>query len=213
MNGRQYAVALALVDSGEAVMGVLGCPNLPAESVAGRPDAGDACATAPPGVVFAARRGAGCVCGPLGALSPLEGAVEVSFGGGGGGPPSYMESYGDSLVAAHGTSAAVAASLGVEAPPTRLDSQAKYGAVARGDAQLYMRFPPEGYTEKVWDHAAGAAVIREAGGKISDASGAPLDFGEGRYLSVDRAILAYPPHLEERVLSAVGAALPPRGGE
>ena len=33
LRGRQYAIALALVLSGEAVVGVLGCPNLPADSV------------------------------------------------------------------------------------------------------------------------------------------------------------------------------------
>lgn len=49
--------------------------------------------------------------------------------------------------------------LGVKAPPVRIDSQAKYGAMARGDAVIYLRFPHLGYREKIWDHAAGAIVI------------------------------------------------------
>lgn len=49
--------------------------------------------------------------------------------------------------------------LGVKAPPVRIDSQAKYGAMARGDAVIYLRFPHAGYREKIWDHAAGAIVI------------------------------------------------------
>ena len=49
--------------------------------------------------------------------------------------------------------------LGVKAPPVRIDSQAKYGAMARGDAVIYLRFPHTGYREKIWDHAAGSIVI------------------------------------------------------
>ncbi|KAM7254959.1 hypothetical protein ACFE04_020200 [Oxalis oulophora] len=42
--------------------------------------------------------------------------------------------------------------LGVKAPPVRIDSQAKYGALSRGDGGIYMRFPNKGYCEKIWDH-------------------------------------------------------------
>ena len=66
-----------------------------------------------------------------------------------------------------------------------------------------MRFQPEGYREKVWDHAAGAIVIEESGGVISDASGAPLRFGQGRFLDVDRAILAYPAWFQGALLKGV----------
>jgi 3'-phosphoadenosine 5'-phosphosulfate (PAPS) 3'-phosphatase len=30
----------------------------------------------------------------------------------------------------------------VTAPPVRIDSMAKYGALARGDTDMYLRFPP-----------------------------------------------------------------------
>jgi 3'(2'), 5'-bisphosphate nucleotidase / inositol polyphosphate 1-phosphatase len=49
--------------------------------------------------------------------------------------------------------------LGVQAPPVRIDSQAKYGALARGDGAIYLRFPHKGYREKIWDHAAGSIVV------------------------------------------------------
>lgn len=49
--------------------------------------------------------------------------------------------------------------LGVKAPPVRIDSQAKYGALARGDGAIYLRFPHKGYREKIWDHAAGYIVV------------------------------------------------------
>ena len=46
------------------------------------------------------------------------------------------------------------------------------GALARGDAAINLRFPHKSYREKIWDHVAGALIVEEAGGKISDASGA-----------------------------------------
>ncbi|KAK4791108.1 hypothetical protein SAY86_031521 [Trapa natans] len=72
--------------------------------------------------------------------------------------------------------------LGVKAPPVRIDSQAKYGALSRGDGAIYMRFSRAGYREKIWDHAAGCIVATEAGSLVTDASGQPLDFSKGRYL-------------------------------
>lgn len=49
--------------------------------------------------------------------------------------------------------------MGVKTPPVRMDSQAKYGALSRGDGEIYLRFPREGYREKIWDHAAGYMVV------------------------------------------------------
>ena len=43
--------------------------------------------------------------------------------------------------------------------------------LARGDAAINLRFPHKGYREKIWDHAAGALIVQEAGARISDASG------------------------------------------
>ena len=45
------------------------------------------------------------------------------------------------------------------------------GALARGDAAIFMRFPAKTYREKIWDHCAGAIIIQEAGAIISDAAG------------------------------------------
>jgi hypothetical protein len=45
------------------------------------------------------------------------------------------------------------------------------GVLARGDAAINLRFPHKGYREKIWDHAAGALIVQEAGARISDASG------------------------------------------
>jgi HAL2 family 3'(2'),5'-bisphosphate nucleotidase len=108
----------------------------------------------------------------------------------------------------HGDAAEVARILGVTAPPLRLDSQAKYACVARGEASIYLRLPTrKDYQEKIWDHAAGAVVIEEAGGRVSDCRGAPLDFSRGRTLANNVGVVATNTALQERVLAAVQSAL------
>src|SRR5690606_4262601 len=59
----------------------------------------------------------------------------------------------------------IAAALGITTPGLRMDSQAKYAGLARGDASIYLRLPTrKDYREKIWDHAAGLIVVEEAGG-------------------------------------------------
>ena len=43
--------------------------------------------------------------------------------------------------------------------------------MARGDAAVILRFPRKGYREKIWDHCAGAVIVSEAGGVMTDAAG------------------------------------------
>jgi len=66
-----------------------------------------------------------------------------------------------------------------------MDGQGKYGVLASGDAHAYTRLPRPGYVENIWDHAAGALLIEEAGGRVSDTLGRPLDFSLGAQLSRD----------------------------
>ena len=58
----------------------------------------------------------------------------------------------------------------------RLDGQGKYGLLARGDADCFLRLPNDGYVDLVWDVAAGYLVLKEAGGEMTDVSGQPIDF-------------------------------------
>ena len=73
---------------------------------------------------------------------------------------SFLGSY-ESAHAALDTSARVAARMGVRAAPVRMDSQAKYAALVRGDGSgaVYLRLPvagggrggeADGYQEKIW---------------------------------------------------------------
>ena len=61
----------------------------------------------------------------------------------------------------------------------RMDSQVKYGVVARGGAEYITRLPKKEYVEWIWDHAAGRVVIEEAGGVQTDTNGDLIDYGLG----------------------------------
>lgn len=160
LRGGQYAVALALIQDGEAVLGVLGCPNM-----------GE-------GAIFGAIAGEGA---QTERLDPPVGPSSIHVSR----PTDVRDAvWAESVESGHsdqGTAAAIARQLGLRSAPVRMDSQAKYGAVARGDAAIYLRLPTDaGYRENIWDHAAGSLLVREAGGEVTDIDGLALDLGAGR---------------------------------
>jgi 3'-phosphoadenosine 5'-phosphosulfate (PAPS) 3'-phosphatase len=149
--------------------------------------------------------------GPTGTLPPPLSAPPM-------GEPVHVDDQGDPAWAifcesvearhsSHELSARVASLLGVKATPVRMDSQAKYGAMSRGNFHIFMRFPKKGYVENVWDHAAGQVVITEAGGKVTDGRGRPLNFTLGRHLDNDDGIVATNGRLHDAVIAAVQKAL------
>ncbi len=191
LRGGQYAIALALVEDGEVVLGLLGCPNL--ERADGRT-----------GSIFVAERGGGTWELALDgdATSTRISVAPIT-------DPTHAR-YAESLEAAHSAqdeAGLIAARLGITEPPLRLDSQAKYGLVARGDASIYLRIPRGGYIENIWDHAAGAIVVTEAGGMVTDVDGAPLDWTTGRRLTRNRGVIAAPAAIHAAVVAAAGAVL------
>jgi 3'(2'), 5'-bisphosphate nucleotidase len=100
----------------------------------------------------------------------------------------------------------VAKALGATEEPLRMESQAKYAAVASGEADVYLRLSPDAdYVETIWDHVAGVAVVEAAGGHVSDVDGKPLDFSVGRRLSNNRGLVVTgnAERLHDRVLSAI----------
>ena len=187
----QYAVALALIEEGEVTMGVLGCPNLPSD-------------TGSRGCLFAAHKGGGATTRTLDEAA--ERPVHVQR-------PTHLAHARicESVEAAHTNqshSAQVAERLGITAAPHRIDSQCKYAAVARGDAHIYLRLPTKpGYVEKIWDHAAGWAVVTEAGGRVTDVLGRPLHFGRGRQLDDNKGVITTSGGLHDEVVGAVRQVL------
>lgn len=205
LRGGQYVIALALVVDGTVEIGILGCPRLsiataPASTtdvsehavVAAVDDAGG-------GVAIAARgRGAWWM--------PLDGShltrLSVS-----------RESNPARTRALHSQESRhsdidelrrVLHALGSHASPTLMDGQTKQVLLAAGSAELVMRIPPDrGYREAIWDAAAGARLVEEAGGRVTDLDGLPLDFTTGRHLLRNTGLVASNGLLHGVVLNVV----------
>ncbi|CAN6330755.1 unnamed protein product [Urochloa humidicola] len=198
IRGDQYAVALGLLDEGKVVLGVLGCPNLPSKTTNKHSgsSSGDHV-----GSLFFATIGCGAKVQALEGSEPqkitissVNNPVDASF----------FESLEHSK---RDLTSSIAEKLGVQAPPVRMDSQAKYAALAQGDGAIYLRFSSKGYKERVWDHAAGSIIVTEAGGMVKDALGNDLDFSKGKYLGRERGIIATNRYLMPMVLKAVQEAI------
>lgn len=227
--GGQYCIALALIEDGEPVLSVLGCPNLPLPSTAAtatepyglwsqeevrETEAQQSMFSTSRGCLFVAVRGCGCYEIPLHAIETNV------LNGGAAGAESSAESNstaswtqlrvtpndGSCKPASHakfclgvergfsdpkGTVLKIAQMMhGPDALTTdidgipdiknslRMDGQGKYGLLARGDAECFLRLPKEGYVDWVWDVAAGYLILKEAGGTMTDVHGRPIDFSE-----------------------------------
>ncbi len=198
LRGDHYAIALALLVDGRPEIGVLGCPRLACE---GRP-----------GTLLWARRGQGAFEAPLDLEEGADPSAQAR--------PIRVSAEDDRTAlrlcesfesghSAHGQSAQMQAQWGMRAAPVRMDSQAKYGVLARGEAEVYARLPTRAdYQEKIWDHAAGALLVEEAGGRVSDLDGRPLDFAAGRTLRHNRGVLASHGPLHDQLLAALGRVTP-----
>ena len=189
LRNNQYAIALAWIENSEVQLGILACPNLPHQidgTVRNR------------GCLFVAVRGEGTVIYDLD--GERLGVAKVS---------NKASRLAESFESAHGdsnTHSRIAKKIGLHQEPLKIDSQAKYGIVARGEASLYIRLPnpkfPD-YRECIWDHAAGMIVVEEAGGKVTDANGLPLSLVSGRRMTNNHGVVATNGTLHAEVLSII----------
>lgn len=199
LRGEQYAISLALIVDAQIRVTLLGCPNL---SMAPQGETPQAEPTN--GALFYAVLGNGSHVVPLDA-SALPTRLDVTHNEEAS-KARFCESV-ESGHTAHDRSAAVATALGIAQPPVRLDSQAKYAVVARGEADVYLRLPTRpDYNEKIWDHAGGVLLVQEAGGTVSDVTGKPLDFSHGCELLNNRGVVVSNGRLHDAVLRALRQA-------
>ena len=164
----------------QVVVGVLGCPNLPQARISdndGSSNSAGKAGSAGVGVIFTAERGHGAFAGPLAGacavLSPshvhhkaitwphLPGVLFLSK------PTNFQQRCCMLRRYRQHTH--------MQKLPAAQHTLECY--TGRGDAAINMRFPHKGYREKIWDHAAGALIVQEAGAAISDASGASHSVG------------------------------------
>lgn len=173
INDGQYALALALIEEGRVVLGVLGCPRL---VVNGKE-----------GALFTAVRGLGATYRPLDEMQDLPLAQVQSTSKD---RLVYCEPHLFSLTHAHSEANKIAHLLHANPEVLRLDSQCRYAAVALQSRCVYLRVPIKNEEAKIWDHAPGSLLVEEAGGTVTDLRGHPLDFGDGDSLKECFGILA-----------------------
>jgi HAL2 family 3'(2'),5'-bisphosphate nucleotidase len=190
LRGDQFAIAVALAVEGVPEVAALACPLFPLYE--GRSNL--------LGVIAVAIRGQGATLEPLNGGPPrrLRVSTQADIT-----QARLLESV-EREHTNHLFSAQVLERAGIVVPPIRMDSQAKYVAVADGRAEVYLRNPKgENYQERVWDHAAGMLIVEEAGGHVTDLDGKALDFSHGEHLTANRGILATNGLLHDVMLDAV----------
>ena len=214
MRDEHFCIALALLVDGRPVLSTLGCPNLSlmraladspeTKAVVQRPIQIDTHCIYPydSGSVYFAVSGQGAYARSLAMDAGAATEVQVS----------YKADAKDAVVCEaaeqshgnRGVTAALSNSLGFNKEFIRIDGQCKYCLVGAGAADANIRLPPLGYLEKIWDHAAGSHFVIEAGGEVTDLTGSPLYFGQGRHLpSSVQGILSSNGHLHKTFISAL----------
>jgi 3'(2'), 5'-bisphosphate nucleotidase len=137
LRGGQYAVCLALIIDAQVELGVIGCPNLPVDP--SNPNGARGC-------LFVAVRGQGSQQLTLSGSNPIPLSIPATTPS----TLSFLESV-ESAHSSHSFNSRVSKLLLVQKPPIRMDSQAKYCCLARGEGGAYLRMPTGvGYREKIW---------------------------------------------------------------
>ncbi|MDX1991236.1 MAG: inositol monophosphatase family protein [bacterium] len=90
----------------------------------------------------------------------------------------------------------------------RIDSQEKYCRIAAGEAELYLRLPRQagGRPHMAWDHGPGTALVRAAGGTVTDVDGSPMNFMQGAVLK-NQGIIATNGIVHDQVVEATQRVL------
>ena len=159
----EFTVNVALVVNGSPLLGIIGAPAL--------------------GLVWRGLVGRGAERLRLGATGPREATPIHTRAFPRAGEPwvaAVSRSHGDPR-----TEAFIARRPGVVRQ--ELGSAVKFGRLAEGLVDIYPRLAPT----SEWDVAAGCAVVAAAGGKVTDADGAPIRFGEGRDDCIVPAFIAW----------------------
>jgi len=193
LRGGQYAIALALIENGLVKLGILACPNLHVDI--NQPSGKKGC-------IFFAVKGKGSVQMDIEDssrralyVSRVKNSSEATL------TESFEPDHSDHLLHQK-----LARKLNISNPSVRMDSQAKYGMVARGEVTIYLRVPSSsepGYKENIWDHAAGSIIAEEAGGRVTDILGHPLNFLCGIKMEKNYGIVVTNGFLHNDVLKAL----------
>jgi len=210
LRDQQYAIALGYIEGDTPTVGVMGCPNLPVDM------SEPLDVPSEHGCMYAAIKGVGVYEAPCD--DPTGEMIRITRLDHMEGEPisvcASVEKAHSNVSDTDRVLAYISEKHNIEVgEPARLDSQAKYAVVARGQADAYLRLPTRpGYVERIWDHAAGCCIACEAGAFVTDIFGRNLDFSHGRGLEKNKGVICAPPRVHGRIIEAIEALgiQPPR---
>ncbi|KAL2200421.1 hypothetical protein P885DRAFT_28837 [Corynascus similis CBS 632.67] len=227
MQGRQYAVVLALLENGKEVLGVCACPNMRFSEVVGRTGK-----TAkrrekdttekidePEGVLVAAVKNHGATVRPLG-RGPLKNAMKLDRSN--LPSPKIDPRLNDKLK----TKAVLPGLTFVDSkdsPKTRADlvrwlagssydkavqlysSHVRYVAMALGDrGYVQVRWPQNNKPWAIWDHVGTPLIYAESGrGTVTDMNGNALDYRQGWKMVSNWGVITADAEIHDRVADVV----------
>ncbi|HYE68169.1 MAG TPA: 3'(2'),5'-bisphosphate nucleotidase [Anaerovoracaceae bacterium] len=180
LRGEQFAIALALIDDGVPILGVIGCPNLNIQS---QPE------NIGQGIIAYGTQGKGAwIQNNDSQGKPVQLSVSKCS-------DASAAKFVSSVESGHSDNddiLALKAYLHNQEADHQFDSQAKYVMVAAGKLDMFLRRPPKqnpNYREKIWDHAAGTLIVSEGGGMVTDLFGRPFDFTRGTTLTENYGVI------------------------
>jgi HAL2 family 3'(2'),5'-bisphosphate nucleotidase len=192
LRGEQYAICLGFLEAdGKASMGVLGCPNMPKHFF----DKDSETADSPRGFLFEARFGQGARIRTLFPANEVEKSLILMN------LPNDLKPLATSSDHVIFAESYEKSHMKGELPQVlfkefdihdeekevlRIDSQVKFAALARGDAHAYFRFVP--FDLCIWDVLPGYCLLTEAGGRVTQKRGEPINFLLGRTIKSDNLI-------------------------
>ncbi len=127
----------SLIVNAQVQVGVIGCPNLPFDADT-------------KGSIFVTVRGQGAERLNIEGSNPTPISMPISMPTLTPSELNFLESV-EAAHASHSTNDKISSILGITRSPIRMDSQAKYGCLARGDGGVCKCMPTgSGYKEKIW---------------------------------------------------------------
>ncbi|KKF95270.1 PAP-specific phosphatase HAL2-like [Ceratocystis fimbriata CBS 114723] len=215
IRNQLFAINVGLISGKVQVFGAVGCPNLCAAIDSPSTPIRDASVSVDEGCIFTAIAGEGAyvqpmrmsasLAEPLGParrlLKPRTASVDV--------PVTLVGCASMPKSAYDEVHQAAAKRLGTDFPGSDLISWVvRYCALALGcgNAAVWV-YRDVQRRSKIWDHAGAQLVYIEAGGRVTDTRGEPMDFAAGRLMANNFGILAADEDVYDRVKGSLHEAM------
>ncbi|KAK5048534.1 hypothetical protein LTR84_005624 [Exophiala bonariae] len=203
LRGQQYAVSLSLINDGQEVLGVLGCPNISSNMTRISETDIDHEGF---GIMLSAVRGRGVTIRSmapegLGDPTPLSFPLDDCLS------DKNLHIVGCTAceVTRHDHISRLAREFNTKFPNTEIwSSHIRYAALILGTGNVQFWIPKSSESKlHIWDHAGSQLIFTEMGGKVTDLDGRSIEFGAGRDLYRNRGLVVARGEIHQKLLKAI----------